>query len=69
VALFGFESSSLKLKEKDRPRVFENRIPRRIFGPKRDDGTGGWSGLHNEGLHNLYSSPRIIRMIKTRRMK
>jgi hypothetical protein len=45
----------------------ENRVLRRIFGPKRDDVTGGWRKLHNE-LHNLYSSPSIIRM-KTRRMR
>jgi hypothetical protein len=47
-------------------RVFENRVLRRIFGPKRDEVTGGWRKLHNEGLHNLYSSPNIIRMIKAR---
>jgi hypothetical protein len=48
--------------------VFENRVLRRIFGPKRDEITGGWRKLHNEELHNLYSSPDI-RMIKTRRMR
>jgi hypothetical protein len=42
---------------------------RRIFGPKRDDVTGDWRKLHNEELHNLYSSPNIIRMIKSRRMR
>jgi hypothetical protein len=42
---------------------------RRIFGPKRDEVTGGWRELHNEELHNLYSSPSIIRMIKSRRMR
>jgi hypothetical protein len=46
--------------------VFENRVLRRIFGPKRDEVTGGWRKLHNEELHNLYSSPSIIRMIKSR---
>jgi hypothetical protein len=46
--------------------VFENRVLRRIFGPKRDGVTGGWSKLHNEELHNLYSSPSIIRIIKSR---
>jgi hypothetical protein len=51
-----------------RLRVFENRVLRRIFGPKRDEVTGGWRKLHNEELHNLYSSPSIIRMIKSRRM-
>jgi hypothetical protein len=50
-------------------RVFENSVLRRIFGPKRDEVTGGWRKLHNEELHNLYSSPSIIRMIKSRRMR
>jgi hypothetical protein len=49
--------------------VFENRVLRRIFGPKRDEVTGGWRKLHNEELHNLYLSPGIIRMIKSRRMR
>jgi hypothetical protein len=49
--------------------VFENRVLRRIFGPKRDEVAGGWRKLHNEELHNLYSSPSIIRMIKLRRMR
>jgi hypothetical protein len=49
--------------------VFENRVLRRIFGPKRDEVTGVWRKLHNEELHNLYSSPSIIRMIKSRRMR
>jgi hypothetical protein len=49
--------------------VFENRVLRRIFGPKRDEVTGDWRKLHNEELHNLYSSPNIIRMIKLRRMR
>jgi hypothetical protein len=48
--------------------VFENRVLRRIFGPKRDGVTGGWRKLLNEELHNLYSSPSIIRTIKSRRM-
>jgi hypothetical protein len=48
--------------------VFENRVLRRIFGPKRDEVIGGWRKLHNEELHNLYCSPSIIRIIKTRRM-
>jgi hypothetical protein len=50
-------------------RVFENRVLRRIFGPKRDEATGGWRKLHNEELYSLYSSPCIIRMIKSRRMR
>jgi hypothetical protein len=49
--------------------VFENRVLRRIFGPKRGGVTGGWRKLHNEELHNLYSSPSIIRNIKSRRMR
>jgi hypothetical protein len=48
--------------------VCENRVLRRIFGPKRDEVTGGWRKLNNKELHNLYSSPSIIRMIKSRRM-
>jgi hypothetical protein len=49
--------------------VFENRVLRRIFGPKRDGVTGWWRKLHNEELHNLYSSSSIIRDIKSRRMR
>jgi hypothetical protein len=68
VVLYGCETLSLTLKEEDRLRVFENRVLRRIFGPKRDRVTGGWRKLHNEELHNLYSSPSIIRIIKSRKM-
>jgi hypothetical protein len=50
-------------------RVFENRVLRRIFGPKRDEVTGEWRKLHSEELHNLYSSPDIIRQLKSRRMR
>jgi hypothetical protein len=49
--------------------VFENRVLRKIFGPKRDDVIGGWRKLHNEELHNLYCSPSIIRFIKSRRIR
>jgi hypothetical protein len=49
--------------------VFENRVLRRIFGTKRGEVTGGWRKLHNEELHSLYSSPSIIRMMKSRRMR
>jgi hypothetical protein len=49
--------------------VFENRVLRRIFGRKRDEATGEWRKLHNEELHNLYSSPDIIRQVKSRRMR
>jgi hypothetical protein len=50
-------------------RLFENRVLRRIFGPKGHGVTGGWRKLHNEELHNLYSSPSIIRIMKSRRMR
>jgi hypothetical protein len=49
--------------------VFENKVLRRIFGPKRDEATGKWRRLHNEELNDLYSSPNIIRVIKSRRMR
>jgi hypothetical protein len=49
--------------------VFENRVLKRIFGPKKDEVTGGWRKVHNEELHNLYSSPSIMRLIKSRRMR
>jgi hypothetical protein len=60
---------SLILKEEHRLRVIENRVLRRIFRPKRDEMTGGWRKVHNEELHNLYSSPNVIRMIKSRRIR
>jgi hypothetical protein len=60
---------SLTLREEHRLRVFENRVLRRIFGPKRDEVTGKLRKLHNEELHDLYSSPSIIRIIKSRRMR
>jgi hypothetical protein len=59
----------LTLREEHKLRVFENRVLRRIFGPKRDEVTGGRRKLQNEELHNLYSSPSIIRVIKSRRMR
>jgi hypothetical protein len=59
----------LTLREDHRLRVFENRELRRIFGPKRDEVTGDWRKLHNEEPHNLYSSPSIIRIIKSRKMR
>jgi hypothetical protein len=59
---------SLTLKEEHRLKVFENRILRRIFGPKRNEVTGEWRKLINEELHNLYSSPDIITQVKSRRM-
>jgi hypothetical protein len=69
VVLYGCETWSFTSREEHRLRVFENRVLRRIFGPKRDEVTGEWSKLHNEELHILYSSPNIIRQIKSRRMR
>jgi hypothetical protein len=69
VVLYGYETWSLTLKEENRLRVFKNRVLRRIFGPKRGGVTGGWKKLHNEELHDLYSSPSIIRIIKSRGIK
>jgi hypothetical protein len=68
VVLYGCETWSLTLREEHGLTVFENRMLRRIFGPKRDEVTGGWRKLHNEELHNLYSSLSIIRMNKSRRI-
>jgi hypothetical protein len=59
----------MTLREEHRLRVFENRVLRRIFGPNRDEVTGDWRKLHNEELYNLYSSPSIIRMIKSRQIR
>jgi hypothetical protein len=69
VVLYGRETWSLTLREEHRLRVFENRVLRRIFGPKRGEMTGDWRKLLNEEHHNLYSSPNIIRMIKSMRMR
>jgi hypothetical protein len=68
VVLYACETWSLTLKEEHRLRVSENRVLRRIFGPKRDEVTGEWGKLHNKELHILYSSPNINRQIKSRRM-
>jgi hypothetical protein len=57
------------IREEHRLGVFENRVLRTIFGPKRDEVTGEWRKLHNEELHDLYYSPSIIRIIKARRMR
>jgi hypothetical protein len=57
------------LREEQRLRVFENGVLKRIFGPKRDEVTAYWRRMHNEELQSLYSSPGIIRVIKSRRMK
>jgi hypothetical protein len=69
VVLYGCETWSLTLREEHRLRVLENRVLRRIFGPKRDEVTGEWRQLHNKELHDLYSSPSIIRIIKSRRIR
>jgi hypothetical protein len=69
VVLYGCETWSLTVREEHKLRVFENRLLRRIFGPKRNRVTEGWRKLHNEELHNLYSSPSIIRTIKSRSMR
>jgi hypothetical protein len=69
VVLYGCQTWSLTLREEQRLGVFENRVLRRIFGPKRDEVTGGRRNLHNEELRDLYSSPTIIRILKARRMR
>jgi len=69
VALYGCETWSLTLREERRLRVFENRVFRRVFGPKRDEDTEEWRKLHNEGLSDLYSLPNIVRVVKSRRMR
>jgi hypothetical protein len=69
VVLYGCETLSLTLREEHKLRVFENRVLRRIFGPKRDEVTGGWRKLHNEELHGLYCTPSIVRVIKAKRMR
>jgi hypothetical protein len=67
--MYGCGTWSLTLREEHRLRVFVNRVLRRIFGLKRDEVTGEWRKLHNEELRDLYSSPSIIRIIKSRRMR
>ena len=69
VVLYGCETWSLTLREECRLRVFENRVLRGIFGSKRDGVTGEWRKLHNEELNDLYCSPNIVRVIKSRRMR
>jgi hypothetical protein len=69
VVLYGCETWSLTLKEEHRLRVFDYRVLRRIFGPKRDEVTGEWRKLHSEELHDFYSSRDIIRQVRSRRMR
>jgi len=68
VVLYGCETWLLTLREERRLRVFEKRVLRRVFGPKRDEVTGEWRKLHNV-LSDLYSSPNIVRVVKSRRMR
>jgi hypothetical protein len=68
VVLYSCETWSPTLREEHRLRVFENRVLRKIFGPKGNEVTGEWRKLHNNELHDLYSSPNIIRIIKSKRM-
>jgi len=65
VVLYGCETWSLTLREERKLRVFENMVLRRIFEPRRDEVTGDWRRLHNEDLNDLYSSPNIVRVIKS----
>jgi hypothetical protein len=69
VVLYRYKNWSLTLRGEHRPKVFEIRMLRRIFGPKRDEVVGGERKLHNEEFQNLYSSANIIRIIKSRRMR
>jgi hypothetical protein len=69
VVLYGCETWSLTMREERRLRVFENRVLRRVFGPKRDEVTGEWRKLNKEELNDLYSLPNILRVVKSRRMR
>jgi hypothetical protein len=69
VILYGCETWSLTLREEHRLRAFENKVLRRTFGPKRAEVTGRWRKLRNEELHDLYTSPSIIRIMKSRRIR
>jgi len=69
VVLYGRETWSLTLREEHWLRVFENRVLRRVFGPKRDEVSGEWRKLHNEELSDLYSLPKFVRVVKSRRLR
>jgi hypothetical protein len=68
VVFYGCETWSLTLRKERRVRVFESRVLRRVFGPRRDEVTGEWRKLHNEELNELYSLPNIVRVVKSRKM-
>ena len=69
VVLYGCETWSLTLRKERRLRVFENRVLRRVSGPKRDEVTGEWRKLHKEELRSLYSLSNIVQVVKSRRMR
>jgi len=69
LALYGCETWSLRVREERRLRLFEHRVLRRIFGPKRDVGTREWRTLRNEQLNDVYCTPNIFRMVKWRRIR
>jgi hypothetical protein len=69
VALYGCKTWSQIFREEHRLRVFEDRVLRRMFGPRRDEVIGGWRKLHNEGLHGLHSSPNLIKLKKRKTMR
>ena len=69
VVLYGCETWSLTLREERRLSVFENRVLRRVFGPKRDEVTGEWRKLHNEELSDMYALLNIVRVVKSRRIR
>ena len=69
IVLYGCETWPLTLREERKLRVFENMVLRRIFGPRRDEATGEWRRMHNEEQSDFYSSPNIVRVIKSRRMR
>ena len=69
VVFYGCETWSLTVREEHRLRLFENRVLRRIFGPRREEVTAEWKKLHNEELNDLYTSANIVRVIRSRRMR